>query len=130
MLIEKFDELNKNNNIKSCQETQKFIKKFMNFGYDTKETILEDLYNEINELKEELLINNKERIKQEIGDVIFVLCNLANQYNIDLNESIEYSNKEFQRRFLYIEKKVGTTELINLKMCDIVKLWKEAKNNK
>ena len=130
MLKEEFNELNKNGNIKSCQETQKLIKNLINFGYDTKEAILEDLYDEINELKEELLIDNKQRIKEELGDIVFVLCNLANQYDINLDETIEYSNKEFQRRFTYIEEKVGTEEFKKLKMSEIVKLWKEAKSNK
>ena len=58
------------------------------------------------------------------------MCNLANQYDINLDESIEYSNKEFQRRFTYIEEKVGTEEFKKLKMSEIVKLWKEAKSNK
>jgi len=130
MLGEIFNKINSDANILACQETQKTIKKLIDFGYDTADAILEDLNDEINELKTELQINNKERIKEELGDVIFVLCNLANQYKIDLEESIKHSTLEFQRRFLYIENKVGTEAFMNLKTSDIVKLWREAKNNK
>ncbi len=126
-LKEEFEKINKNSNIVSCQETQKLIKKVVNFGYDTREAILQDLYEEIEELKDELLVGNIDRIKEEIGDVIFVLCNLGNQYNINIEDSLEYSTKEFQRRFNYIEEKVGSEELKNTKMSDIVKFWKEAK---
>ena len=58
-----------------------------------------------------------------------MLCNLANQYGINLDESLDYSTKEFQRRFIYIENKVGEKNFKNLKMSEIVDLWKEAKNN-
>ena len=130
MFKEKFNELNIKNNITSCQKTQKFIKDTINFGYNNKEDILKDLFDEIEELKEELDSNNIDRIKEELGDVVFVLCNLANQYNLDLNESIEYSNKEFQRRFIYIEDKVGEKNIKNIKEKEILELWKEAKRNK
>lgn len=130
MIKGKFNEINESENLISCQETQRFIKKTFNFGYETKEAILQDLNEEIEELKDELIIEDKERIKQELGDVVFVLCNLANQYNINIEEAIEYSTREFQRRFIYIENKIGEINIKDLKTSEIVKLWKEAKLNK
>ncbi|HSQ98211.1 MAG TPA: MazG nucleotide pyrophosphohydrolase domain-containing protein [Rickettsiales bacterium] len=130
MLKEKFNKINENGNLIASQETQKFIKKTFNFGYETKEAILQDLDDEVEELKDELLLEDKERIKEELGDVVFVLCNLANQYDINIEEAIEYSNKEFQRRFIYMENKIGKANIKDLKTSDIVKLWKEAKMNK
>ena len=129
MLIEEFKKINNDSHTIACQNTQKFIKNLINFGYATNKAILEDLNDEIEELKSELEVNNVERIKEELGDVVFVLCNLANQYGINLDESLDYSTKEFQRRFIYIENKVGEKIFKNLKMSEIVDLWKEAKNN-
>lgn len=129
MLDKEFKKINNNSYIISCQKTQKFIKSFMNFGYDTKIDILNDLEDEINELKCELFTENIDRIKEEIGDVIFVLCNLANQCSINLEDAINYSTKEFQRRLIYIENKVGEEKIKNIKMAEIIKLWREAKNS-
>ena len=130
-LKEKFSTINSNFNvIKACQETQQFIKNFMNFGYSTNEEILKDLSEEIAELNEELILNNKEKIQQEFGDILFVLCNLANQHNLNIEECLDYSTKEFQRRFNYIEGKSSYEDLKSLQMPEIAKLWKEAKQDK
>lgn len=130
MLKQKFQEINKHSSIKASQETQKFIKDYINFGYDTNEAILQDLNDEVNELKDELLINNIDRIKSELGDVVFVLCNLSNKYGLNLEDTLKLSNDEFQRRFLYIENKVGEKEFKSLKISKILELWKEAKGHK
>ncbi len=130
MLDKIFNKINDNNTIKSCQETQKFIMDLIEFGYRTNNDILNDLNDEIEELKYELYTDNKDRIKEEIGDVLFVLCNLANQHNINLEEALQYSTKEYQRRFVYIENKVGSEKFKNLGKSEISKLWKEAKDNK
>lgn len=130
MLNETFKKINtESSNIKICQETQKTARELANFGYNTNSAILEDLNDEINELKDELNADNKHRIEEELGDVVFVLCNLANQYGIDLDKSLNYSTKEFQRRLVYIENKINGS-LKDLDNSEIVKLWKEAKNNK
>lgn len=66
-----------------------------------------------------------ERIKSEIGDVIFVLCSLSNIYKIDLEEALKESNTEYQERLIYIENKpkneASDKNVIN-------ELWEEAKN--
>ncbi len=129
MLDKIFNKINDNNAIESCQETQKFIMDLIDFGYRTNNDILNDLNDEIEELKYELYTDNKDRIKEEIGDVLFVLCNLANQHNINLEEALQYSTKEYQRRFVYIENKVGSKKFKNLGKSEISKLWKEAKDN-
>ena len=126
MLKEYFDEINKNkNSIKCCQETQIFTRKRINFGYNTQEEIINDLKDELNELYIEMKKNDVERIKSEIGDVIFVLCSLSNIYKIDLEEALKEANIEYQERLIYIENKLGSEE-VNRNVTN--ELWEEAKN--
>lgn len=145
MLDRIFKSINNGSNaVSQCQDTQKVVKRLTNFGYDAIGDILNDLNDEINELKLEIDKNDINRINEEIGDVVFVLCNLANQYAIDLNNSIEHSTKEFQRRLLYMENslaaKYGVSVLENSDFLkdtleklgdeEILRMWKEAKKNK
>lgn len=145
MLDKEFKRINDgHSSISLCQETQKTAKDLTGFGYDTIEDIWRDLNDEIDELKVELDKNDKERISEELGDVVFVLCNLANQYGIDLGESVEYSTKEFQRRLLYINDRITDKYGANinnernslrnafekLDRKEVFRLWKEAKSSK
>ena len=119
--------------LKESQEVQRYTDKETNFGYDNFHDILQDLYNEIDELKEEIEIqnktnNNKQRIFEELGDVLFVLGNLANRYDIDSAEALKYSIKEFERRMIYCEEHYNG-ELKNAPIDTMIALWKEAKKN-
>jgi len=132
-LQENFDHINNTIKcpLKNSQETQRVSDSRADFGYSKTEDILRDLYDEIDELKIELkTTDNQKLIKQELGDVIFTLCNLANRFGIDTAEAIEYSTKEFQRRIVYIENNIGKYGIDDIKTTpkDILdKLWREAK---
>ena len=129
----KYDEFSKLPPLKESQEVQKYTDEETNFGYDNKHDILKDLYDEINELKEELDIhetaNNTQRIFEEFGDVLFVLGNLANRYEIDSADALKHSIKEFERRMLYCEAHYDGN-LKTAPMEVMLKLWKEAKKHK
>ncbi|MDR1231507.1 MAG: hypothetical protein LBK61_08920 [Spirochaetaceae bacterium] len=126
MLKEYFSEINKNkNSIKCCQETQIFTREKMNFGYNTQEEIVNDLKDELNELYIEMEKNDVGRIKSEMGDVIFVLCNLSNIYKIDLEEALKEANTEYQERLIYIENRLWNKKS-NKNITN--ELWEEAKN--
>ena len=92
-LKDKYKELSLLPPLKESQEVQKYTDDETNFGYDNKHDILKDLYCEIDELKEELDLHDKtgdnvKRIFEELGDVLFVLGNLANRYDIDSAKSL------------------------------------------
>lgn len=47
--------------------------------------------------------DRKARIEQEIGDVLFVIANIARRWGINPEEALRDSNRKFARRFQYIE---------------------------
>ncbi|MDR0812009.1 MAG: hypothetical protein LBN23_07050 [Paludibacter sp.] len=126
MTTKYFNKINSNKNIiENAQNTISYIKDMTNFGYDTADEILNDLYDEISELKIEIEQNNIEKIESEIGDVAFVLCSLANKYKINLDAALKHSITEYQDRIKYIEDK---TSAENLNAESIKCLWYEAKH--
>ena len=120
--------------LKKSQKIQKLVSKTIHFSYNKKEDILQDLQDEIKELSNELdnydnKKDNKKRILEELGDVFFVLGNLANQYNIDSQVALNSSINEYKRRILFCEKHFNGN-FKKITQNEMIKLWKKAKENK
>lgn len=48
----------------------------------------------------------KDRIESELGDVLFVLANIARRWQINPEEALRRSNAKFERRVRYIEQRL------------------------
>ena len=46
----------------------------------------------------------KARLEDEVGDLLFVLVNMARYLNIDPESSLRKTNRKFRRRFQYVEE--------------------------
>ena len=46
------------------------------------------------------------RIAEELGDVLFVMANVARHLDIDAEEALRAANRKFERRFAYIEARL------------------------
>ena len=70
-LKQKFAEFEKFTPLNKSQKVQEIADKETNFGYDNKHDILQDLYDEINELKEELDVqdDNKNNLKEYLKNL-------------------------------------------------------------
>ena len=121
------------NTLDKSQQIQHAVKETIHFGYDRVEDILQDLYDEIDELKEELHKDNKgnnlQRIGEELGDVLFVLGNLANKYQLNCNDVLFYAVKEYVRRIGYCEDNYQG-KFSDIGANDMIKLWQQAKMKK
>jgi tetrapyrrole methylase family protein/MazG family protein len=98
---------------------------------DVKE-ILTKLDEEIKEFREALSLQKRNRIREEIGDLLFVVVNIARFLKIDPETALRRTTKKFISRFNYIEKslerKGKTFQESNLLEMD--RLWEEAKQRK
>lgn len=102
------------------------------FDWEDINGVLKKLEEEIIEFKEALLIKNKVKMCEEIGDLFFVLVNIARFLKIDPEEALEKTIHKFNSRFCYVEKslrkKGKTLNQSNLREMD--NLWEEAKKVK
>ena len=110
-------------------EGQKLTKKAakVKFDWENTDQIFDKLTEETNELKD--AIKNSENIEEEIGDLLFVVLNLARKLEVDAETALKKTNRKFRQRFKFIEdelKKDGKTlEDSNLEEMD--NLWNQAK---
>ncbi len=100
----------------------------INFDWPTPEPVLEKLEEELAELKEARASGDQEHIAEEMGDILFVMANLARKLNVDPEEALRRANAKFTRRFRYIETKLAEQGRTGPQpLDDMEKLWLEAK---
>lgn len=96
-------------NLPSMMRATKIQKRAAKTGFNWEhiEQIFDKLQEEIIELKAEIPANNTERITHEIGDILFVVCNIANYFHVNPEAALSSSNSKFERRFHYIEEELS-----------------------
>ncbi|GGZ37854.1 nucleoside triphosphate pyrophosphohydrolase [Asticcacaulis endophyticus] len=109
----------------------KLTKRAARVGFDWPDLrdVLAKLDEETEELKVEIEAGNLENAKAELGDLLFVMANLARKLDVDPEEALRGTNAKFVRRFSVIESALAerglTPDQSNLE--DMDALWNEAK---
>ena len=100
----------------------------INFDWPTPEPVLEKLDEELAELAEARASGDQEAIAEEMGDILFVMANLARKLKVDPEEALRRANAKFTRRFQFIEAKLAEAGKTGAQPLDELEaLWVEAK---
>ena len=89
---------------------------------------------ELQELREEFergdIAGNKERLQEELGDLLFVCANLARHAQLDLGAALRGANHKFERRFRAMEAQAVAdgTALAALDLEAQEALWQRVKS--
>ncbi|WP_420827954.1 nucleoside triphosphate pyrophosphohydrolase [Geomicrobium sediminis] len=100
------------------------------FSWETAAPMWQKLEEEIWEWKEAISEQHDESdIKKELGDVLFIVVNLARFYRLQPEEALQMTNTKFKKRFMHIEKRLleqgQTMNDVSLEAMD--RFWDEAK---
>jgi ATP diphosphatase len=115
------------------QRAIKLQKRAASVGFDWPDIaqIIDKMHEEAAELTAELETTpqNKQRLTDEVGDLLFVAVNLARKAGIDPETALIGCNKKFENRFNYIEQQIelDNKSLSDSTLDDMEKLWQEAK---
>jgi ATP diphosphatase len=100
------------------------------FDWNDANAVLAKLREETAEIEEALAAGDESAVKGEIGDLLFVVANLARHVKIEPEEALRSANVKFERRFAHIEARLKaqsrTPEDASLEEMDA--LWNEAKS--
>jgi ATP diphosphatase len=93
---------------------EKLTKRAARVGFDwpNAEAVLAKLTEETEELRAELPLADADRLEDELGDMLFVLANLARKLKLDPEAALRRANAKFTTRFTAVEHRlaaVGTT---------------------
>jgi len=99
------------------------------FDWPNIEGVLGKLEEEMRELREALSLRDRRKIREEIGDLLFVMANVSRFLRIHPEEALKKSLDKFVSRFRYIETslcKEGKS-LSQSNLIEMDRLWEESK---
>jgi tetrapyrrole methylase family protein/MazG family protein/ATP diphosphatase len=115
-------------------EGLKLTKKAAKVGFDweSPDQIFEKLDEETAELKSAIGRATKVNIDEEIGDLLFVVMNLARHLDIEPETALKKTNRKFRQRFKFIENKLKLDgkKLEDASLEEMDDLWNKAKAQK
>ena len=109
----------------------KLQKRAARVGFDWPSTfeVFEKLDEELAEVRSEIESNgNAERLTDEIGDLLFVLVNLARHLKVDPEGALRHANAKFERRFKAVEAAFGH-DLAGVTLDEMETAWQAAKKD-
>jgi MazG family protein len=109
----------------------KLQKRAARVGFDWPSTleVFEKCAEEIAELQQEIDSNgNSERMTDEIGDLLFVLVNLARHLKVDPEGAVRHANAKFERRFRAVERAFDH-DLDGVPLANMETAWQRAKKD-
>lgn len=99
------------------------------FDWNSPEGAFEKLEEEIHELKEEMKVGDKEKMEEELGDMLFALVNFSRFYDINPEDALRKTTKKFIRRFTHVEETLQKNGKLpqDSTLEEMDKIWDEAK---
>ena len=101
------------------------------FDWENREEVWEKVIEEINEVRHEVINgNDKEKMEDEIGDLLFSIVNAARLYDIEPETALEKTNRKFIKRFTFLESQAidNGRSLKEMSLEEMEKIWQEAKS--
>jgi len=117
----------------ALQEANKIQKKVaaVGFEYNNDFEAIKKVNEELNELKKEIKIKNKKKIREELGDLIFAVLDVSRKLKLDPELVLKQSNKKFSKRWKKLENYTNkeNLELQKLSIKEYNKIWNKVKKN-
>ncbi len=99
------------------------------FDWENPDQVIDKLHEELAEFAEARRAADPVELENELGDMLFVLVNLARFVKVDPEQALRKTNAKFRERFGYIERKLAergkTLQESNIE--EMEALWQEAK---
>jgi MazG family protein len=122
----------------ALMEAHQISTKVARVGFDWTQIkdIFEKLQEEVGELREAISKHadsqdeaDHAHVREEIGDLLFVVTNIARRLNVEPEAALKLSNRKFRRRFSHIENRLREQDrkFEETTLDELEELWQEAK---
>lgn len=84
----------------------KLQKRAANVGFDWADAtpVVAKIQEELDEVREAMASGQAAQVAEEVGDLLFVMVNLARHLQVDAEDALRQANAKFERRFRFIEE--------------------------
>ena len=111
----------------------KLTKRAARVGFDwpNAEAVFDKLDEELGELKDAIKEQDQDHIAEELGDLLFVISNLARKLKVDPEDALRSTNAKFETRFKFIEQRLDQQDRSpeEATLEEMEALWLEAKSS-
>ncbi len=118
-------------NLPALIRAEKLQSKASKVGFDwhSAHLVLDKIREETNEIEEALAKNDAKNIEEEIGDLLFVVANLARHLSVNPEDALRKENLKFIRRFNYIEENIKAldNDIKSASLEEMERFWNEAR---
>lgn len=119
-------------NFPACMRAQKVQKRAAKSGMDFLSSVSasETLADEVAELLDALIAENKEAVFDEAGDVLFSAVNTCRLAGVDCEEALRASTQKFTERFVRCEQLIiaDGKDITDMNELELNVYWQKAKN--
>ena len=123
----------------ALMEAHQISNKVARVGFDWQnvDEIFAKLQEEVDELRVAIAQHKQSadeadhvRVREEIGDLLFVVTNIARHLNAEPEAALKLANRKFRQRFAHIEKRLReqNRKFEDVTIVDLEELWQEAKS--
>lgn len=113
----------------ALMRAEKLTKRAARIGFDWQEPsmVLDKLREELAELDAARAAKDAASVKEEMGDVLFVVANLARKLGVDAEDALRDANAKFERRFRHVERRAAEAKVGHDDLETMEAFWVEAK---
>ncbi len=95
------------------------------FDWPSIDGAVEKLLEELQEVRDAIREQDPDAVEREIGDLLFSAVNVARLAGVGSSQALERTNREFERRFRFMERSVEDLRSLDLEAMEV--LWQQAK---
>jgi MazG family protein len=100
------------------------------FEWDDVSSVIDKLREEMEELEKEIQSDNREKIEQEFGDILFTIVNMCRYYDVSAEDALRKTSRKFVNRFRYIERQYNDPQdMKSASLHELDAFWEEAKKH-
>ena len=118
-------------NISSFENASKIQKQVAQIGFDYPNILdsLKKVIEEVNELEYEIKKNDKKRIIEELGDLIFSCLDVSRKLGLNAEKVLNKANTKFIKRWKIVEDLIAASgkDIKKLNTDDFEYFWQKAK---
>ncbi|MCF8233394.1 MAG: nucleoside triphosphate pyrophosphohydrolase [Bacteroidales bacterium] len=106
--------------------------KGVGFDWEKPNQVWDKVLEEMNELKNEVEgTADKDKMENELGDLLFALVNYARFIEVNPEDALERTNRKFINRFQYLESEINKLgkNLKDMSLAEMDVYWEKAKQN-
>jgi nucleoside triphosphate diphosphatase len=109
----------------------KLSKRAARVGFDWPDAtgVVAKIREELAEVEEALAAGDQQHAREEVGDLLFAVTNLARTLNADPEQCLRGTNSKFERRFRYVESALNAAQrpLMEASLDEMEAHWQAAK---